>query len=65
MATRTCGGSVARNRLKRITRESFRLHQSELPAVDLTVAARSKAAQADNASLRDSLARLWQRIARA
>jgi ribonuclease P protein component len=65
MATRTCGGAVARNRLKRITREFFRLHQVELPPLDITVAARAKAAQAQPSELRSSLARLWLRIARA
>jgi ribonuclease P protein component len=64
IATRICGGSVTRNRLKRLTRESFRLHQHALPALDITVAARDAAARAAPLELRSSLGRLWQRIAR-
>jgi len=64
MATRTCGGAVARNRIKRITRESFRVHQIELPPLDITIAARAAAARAPSTDLHASLARLWRRIAR-
>jgi len=64
MATRTCGGSVPRNRIKRLTRESFRLHQHELPPVDVTIAARDAVRSAAARELHASLARLWIRIAR-
>ena len=37
---------VGRNRMRRIIRESFRLHQHELPAVDLVVSARAPEARA-------------------
>src|SRR5256885_17178576 len=33
VAVRAAGGAVARNRIRRITRESFRPHQPEIPAV--------------------------------
>lgn len=64
MATRICGGSVPRNRIKRLTRESFRLHQHELPPVDITVAAREAARNAQARDLVASLAQLWARAAR-
>jgi ribonuclease P protein component len=64
IATRTCAGAVARNRIKRLTRESFRLNQHELPAVDVTVAARDAAREAPAAELRASLAKHWQNIAK-
>jgi ribonuclease P protein component len=64
IATRTFGTAVARNRIKRIARESFRLNQHSLPAVDVTVAARDAARGARAADLRASLDRHWQTIAR-
>ena len=62
VAVRTAGGGVARNRIRRIIRESFRLHQHELPAVDLVVSMRPGARTAASAELRASLAALWKRV---
>jgi ribonuclease P protein component len=63
IAARTIGNAVARNRIKRAVRESFRQHQHALPAIDIVIGARP-AAREDSARIlvRDSLGELWTRI---
>jgi ribonuclease P protein component len=63
IAARTIGNAVARNRIKRAVRESFRQHQQSLPALDIIIGARP-AAREDSARplLRASLGELWTRI---
>ena len=63
VAVRAAGGAVARNRLRRIIRESFRLHREALPSLDLVVSARPQARAAAPEALRASLAALWRRAA--
>jgi len=62
VAVRTAGGSVQRNRIRRIIRESFRLHQHELPAADLIVSARQRARDASGPELHAALAALWKKV---
>jgi ribonuclease P protein component len=58
------GNSVARNRVKRQVRESFRQAAGTIPAFDVIVGARAGARSAHNARLRESLADLWKRLNR-
>ena len=44
-----------RNRIKRLTRESFRLRQHELPAMDFLVVAKKGVADLDNRALSEAL----------
>jgi len=62
VASKTAGGSVQRNRIRRVIRESFRLHQHELPAVDIVVSARTRARGAANRDLRVSIDELWGKV---
>jgi ribonuclease P protein component len=63
VAVRVAGGGVARNRIRRIIRESFRLHQLEIPAVDLVVSARPRVKGAPGKVLHASLEALWKEVA--
>lgn len=63
IAARTVGKAVARNRVRRIIRESFRLAQHDLPAVDIIVGARAGARDAPAGKLRASLDALWRKVA--
>jgi len=65
VAVRTMGSAVARNRLRRMIRESFRLHQSLVPPWDIVVGVRATARAAAPAVLRASLEQLWHKLLRA
>ncbi|MCL5668931.1 MAG: ribonuclease P protein component [Gammaproteobacteria bacterium] len=56
--------AAARNRVKRVAREFFRLHRDELGNLDCVVLARRGADQKTRRQLRDTLHKLWPQLAR-
>ncbi|WP_455200444.1 ribonuclease P protein component [Kaarinaea lacus] len=54
--------AVARNRLKRLVRDSFRRHQNEMRNIDIVVIGHASAAQASNQELFDSLNKHWKTL---
>jgi len=64
VGVRMLGSSVARNRLRRLIRESFRQRQRELPGVDIVITARTAAKGAATEELRKSLETHWQNLIR-
>lgn len=54
--------AVARNRIKRLVRESFRTHQGHLDALDIVVLARPGLGEFSNKELATALVTLWTRL---
>ncbi|QSX33691.1 ribonuclease P protein component [Shewanella avicenniae] len=53
-----------RNRVKRVIRESFRLNQQQLPAIDIVVLVRGGVLELDNTQLRTLVDKLWRKLSR-
>jgi ribonuclease P protein component len=62
IAARILRRAVDRNRLRRLIRESFRVNQLRLPALDIVIGVRAGVQTADNPRLRSALEQLWQKI---
>ena len=60
IAKKNVSRAVARNRIKRIIRESYRHNQRLLPTLDIVILARSGLGTLDNEAVRTKIERLWQ-----
>lgn len=64
ISKKNCRKAAARNRIKRVVRESFRHHQQDLAGLDIVVMNKPSAADAPNAALFGSLSSHWTRCAK-
>lgn len=55
--------AVARNRIKRLVRESFRLRRHQLPAIDVVVLAKNHTDNMSNEQLFKYLDKQWKKLA--
>lgn len=54
--------AVQRNRIKRILRESYRLHQQQMPGLDIVIMARRGLDDLDNKQLHLLINQQWKRL---
>jgi ribonuclease P protein component len=64
IAKKHCKLATARNRLKRVVRESFRQHQALLAGLDIVVMNQPAARHAKNQELFASLEQHWRRLSK-
>lgn len=63
VSKKNVGCAVARNRVKRLCRETFRLRSSGLPKMDMVVLARSGISQLENSQIVEMFNGLFDRLA--
>lgn len=59
---RVANSAVARNQIKRIMRESFRLNHEQLKGFDIIILGRQQCDTLDKAKLREGIDKLWQKL---
>lgn len=59
---RVANSAVARNKIKRIIRESFRLNRKQFQGIDIIVIARQQCDTLDKAKLREGIDKLWEKL---
>lgn len=59
---RVANTAIARNRIKRVIRESFRCHKHHLLGWDIVVIARQQCDKLDKAKLRKGIDSLWEKL---
>jgi len=64
ISRKTVKHAVARNRIKRIVRENFRLARQRLGGVDIVVMARREVLESTNLQLQQSLQHHWRQISK-
>lgn len=62
IAKRVVRRAVDRNRIRRVARETFRLHRRQLRPADYVLLAKPPAAETDNRTLKLALEQLWLRF---
>jgi ribonuclease P protein component len=65
ISKKNCRAATARNRIKRIVRESVRMNQAKLEGLDIVVMNQPAARNSNNRQIFDSLHGHWQQCARA
>jgi ribonuclease P protein component len=62
ISRKAAGCAVARNRIKRQVRESFRHSQQQLGSLDIVVIARAGIARQPSSDLAQALEKIWKRL---
>ncbi|MDO6619084.1 MULTISPECIES: ribonuclease P protein component [unclassified Shewanella] len=64
VAKRFVKNASDRNRIKRVIRTNFRLHQHDIPDLDIVVLVRNGVVDMENADLHKLIEKLWRKLSR-
>ncbi|WP_144211741.1 ribonuclease P protein component [Shewanella donghaensis] len=64
VAKRFVKNASDRNRIKRVIRTNFRLHQHDIPDIDIVVLVRNGVVDMENADLHKLIEKLWRKLSR-